>query len=71
MAQVSAVKRTTFGSNGPKNRVEIPVTQKPQPKADLLQKIQEKAYELFLQRNGAPGSAEQDWIQAEKIVKGL
>jgi hypothetical protein len=37
---------------------------------DLKQKIAEKAYELYLQRNGAPGSAEEDWRQAEKIIKG-
>jgi len=27
--------------------------------------IRQRAYEIFLSRNGAPGSAELDWLQAE------
>jgi len=27
--------------------------------------IRQRAYEIFLRRNGAPGSAELDWLQAE------
>ena len=71
MAQASTVKRTAFTSRLSKNREEVPVTQTPVPKVDTLKRIQEKAYELYLKRNGGPGSAEEDWAQAEKIVKGL
>jgi len=86
MKPASIVKRTTATSNGSKNKVEAQEIVKSQPKAETshpkaeashskaentLQKIQEKAYELFLQRNGAPGSAEEDWAKAEKIAKGL
>jgi hypothetical protein len=71
MAQSTTVKRTAFTSQIPKSRVEIPVTQTAKAKDEgaILKKIQEKAYELFLKRNGGPGSAEQDWAQAEKIVR--
>ena len=30
--------------------------------------VEQKAYELFLQRGGAQGDALQDWLEAEKIV---
>ena len=69
MAQAT-VKRTAFTSQAPKSKVEIPAVQKTASKEVSLQKIQEKAYELFLKRNGGPGSAEEDWALAEKIVKG-
>jgi Protein of unknown function (DUF2934) len=68
MAQAT-VKRTAFTSQAPK-KAEIPAAQKTASKEVSLQKIQEKAYELFLKRNGGPGSAEEDWALAEKIVKG-
>ena len=78
MRQESTIKRTAFTtSREPKNRVETPVEPKPivkaepQHKVSTLQKIQEKAYDLYLKRNGGPGSAEQDWAEAERIVKGL
>jgi hypothetical protein len=79
MKPANIVKRTTATSNGSKNKVEAPEVVKVHPKVEAphskaentLQKIQEKAYELYLQRNGAPGSAEEDWAKAEKIVKGL
>ena len=66
MAQAT-VKRTAFTSQAPK-KVETPAAQKTASKEVSLQKIQEKAYELFLKRNGGPGSAEEDWALAEKIV---
>jgi hypothetical protein len=70
MVQASAVKRTASVSRAPKNKIETPVERVTKSNGDLNQKIAEKAYELFLKRNGGPGSAEQDWAQAEKIVKG-
>lgn len=70
MRQTSTVKRTTEKTSSSQNRLEIPLPQTTSKKVDLTQKIAEKAYEIYLQRNGAPGSAEEDWIKAEKIVKG-
>ena len=86
MKQASAVKKTTVKSTkavkpvmasapaASKNRIETPspkTTKVTFSAEDFNKKVAEKAYELFLGRNGAPGSAEEDWIQAEKIVKGL
>jgi len=70
MAQASTIKRTVFTSQTPKNRVEVPTAPKAATKEVSLQRIQEKAYELYLKRNGGPGSAEEDWKQAERILKG-
>jgi hypothetical protein len=30
--------------------------------------IQMKAYEIYLQRNGAPGDPTEDWLTAEKLI---
>jgi len=84
MKQANILKKTTAAFNTAKSKVatseaktsfsnvETPQVKKSQPKTECsIQKIQEKAYELFLKRNGGPGSAEEDWAQAERIVKGL
>jgi len=70
MKQSSPVKRAAPKTSTSKIRFEIPVSSTTYSKEEYYQKVQEKAYELYLQRNGAPGSAEQDWLEAEKIVKG-
>ncbi len=69
MLQANTTKRTAGSSNVFKRGIEIPAAPKPQSKTVSLEKIQEKAYELFLKRNGGPGSAEEDWLKAEKILK--
>lgn len=71
MVQASTVKRTTASSKVPKSKIETPAEKPSKFNGNLNQKIAEKAYELFLKRNGAAGSPEGDWILAEKIVKGL
>ena len=84
MKQASIIKKTTVAFGSSKNKAAAPEAKTPAPVVEAavvkknhsktentLQKIQEKAYELFLQRNGGPGSAEEDWAKAEKIVKGL
>jgi len=60
--------------------MEIGNTKKKSPKrkavaqaiVDENQEIQEairlKAYEIYLERNGAPGDELEDWITAERIV---
>ena len=36
--------------------------------ATYEQRVQEKAYDLYLQRGGTQGDAMTDWLEAEKIV---
>lgn len=36
--------------------------------ATFNQRVQEKAYELYLNRGGAPGNELADWFEAEKII---
>ncbi len=38
--------------------------------SDLEGRIQERAYHIFLNRNGAPGEALGDWLQAERELTG-
>jgi hypothetical protein len=44
------------------------VTRKPRTakSAPTLEQIQVRAYEIYLERQGAPGSQIQDWLQAER-----
>lgn len=37
--------------------------------ADLNNEIRQRAYELFLERKGAPGDPARDWITAEREVR--
>lgn len=39
-------------------------------KEDLNKLIQKKAYELWEKRGRKPGHAMDDWLEAERIVKG-
>ncbi len=71
MIHASTIKRTTVTSHIPKTKVEPAVQKSSKSNGDLQQKIAVKAYELFLKRNGGPGNADQDWLDAERLVKGL
>jgi len=64
------MNRTTVQSPTPKNRFETPLKQTAYSKEDFNQKVQEKAYELFVARGYAHGYDLEDWLQAERIVKG-
>ena len=46
------------------------VVQQTQSLQSLEEKIRERAYELYLQRNGHGGSPEQDWLQATREICG-
>jgi Protein of unknown function (DUF2934) len=35
---------------------------------ELVEKIRERAYEIYLQRDGGPGSELDDWLRAEKEI---
>jgi hypothetical protein len=37
---------------------------------DLQKKIEQRAYQLFLERGSKPGHAMEDWIRAEKEING-
>ena len=37
---------------------------------DLQKKIQQRAYEIYLRRNKQSGRDMEDWIQAEREVRG-
>jgi len=70
MIQASTVKRTTVTSRVPKNRIETPLEKTTKAPADLSEKIAKKAYELYVARGCANGHDVEDWIKAEKIVRG-
>ncbi len=50
-----------------------PAARKPQTatvdSVNLEEEIRRRAYELFLQRNGAPGDPAADWVVAEREVR--
>ena len=56
-ARTSATSRTTTRS---KTKQAIGVTE---------DQIRERAYHIFLQRNGGPGDAHSDWQQAERELR--
>ena len=38
--------------------------------APTQEQIQRRAYEIYLQRDGAPGNPQEDWIRAERELRG-
>lgn len=38
------------------------------PKLSTHDKIARRAYEIFLERNGAPGNPLEDWVRAEREI---
>jgi len=70
MKQTTTMNRTTIQSPTPKNRFATPLKQTAYSKEDFNQKVQEKAYEFFVARGYAHGYDLEDWLQAERIVKG-
>lgn len=37
--------------------------------AELRQRVEQKAYELFQRRGGVPGHDIEDWLEAERLVR--
>ena len=70
MKQTSTMKRTAVKSPTSPNRFEAPLAQKASSKEDINQKVAQKAYELYVARGCANGFDVEDWIKAEKLVKG-
>lgn len=52
-------------TRSPAQRAEAPATR---PAVSPLE-IERRAYELYLLRGGAPGSALEDWLQAERDLR--
>src|SRR5580692_8966266 len=48
--------------NGSSTKSKSPSTKKLSPQ----QKIAQRAYEIYLERNGAPGNPLEDWVRAER-----
>lgn len=44
--------------------------QPPASEAGGIDRIRDRAYELYQKRGGAPGDAESDWYQAEAEING-
>ena len=53
----------TNGTDSPA-KSKSPSAKKPSPQ----QKIAQRAYEIYLERNGAPGNPLEDWVRAEREV---
>ena len=71
MKQATTVKRTTVKVAKSKNRIETPLEQPVKTNGDFNQKIQEKAYQLYVARGCKNGHDVEDWVEAERIIKGL
>ena len=71
MKQTSTMKRTADISPALKNRFDAPLAKAANPKADFNQKVAEKAYQLYVARGYANGHDVEDWLKAERIVRGL
>ena len=68
MRQTSTVKRAAVKSPA-KSRLEIPSAETTSVQGDFYQKVQEKAYALYVARGCADGYDVEDWLAAEQIVK--
>ena len=63
-AASSTNKSSARGSHGTE------LTAAPREAADLQVRIAKRAYELFEQRGGQDGYALEDWLQAEREIRG-
>jgi len=70
MKQTTTTKRTAVKVAKPKNRIETPLEQTVKIDENFYQKVQEKAYQLYVARGFKNGYDVEDWIEAERIVKG-
>ncbi|MGC2526464.1 MAG: DUF2934 domain-containing protein [Candidatus Acidiferrum sp.] len=50
--------------NGSSAKSKSPAAKKLSPQ----EKIAQRAYEIYLERNGAPGNPLEDWVRAEREV---
>jgi len=56
-SEPAELKRVIFGKGAPRPH-------------EIHQEIERRAYELYLQRGGGDGRAEEDWFQAERELRG-
>ena len=66
----TTIKRTSVKTSTPKNRLETPLTLTGYSTDNFYQKVQEKAYQLFVERGYTHGFDVEDWLSAEQIVRG-
>ena len=68
----SSRKRTASSTNKSSARGSraTELTAAPREAADLQVRIAKRAYELFEQRGGQDGYALEDWLQAEREIRG-
>ena len=60
-------KRTTSAAKISGHEMKLP---KPQG-TEVEQRIRQRAYELYLERGGQPGRADEDWRLAEEEIRGI
>lgn len=55
-----------------RRRAPLPASQEAEPKhlAVTEEDVRRRAYELYLERGAAPGNELDDWLRAEKQLKG-
>ena len=64
--QKTELRQSTF----PGQRSSLPTTQKESKRSTITEDdVRLRAYELYLQRAGAPGSDVDDWLQAERELR--
>lgn len=67
----TAKKTSPITNSGSQTSTPITAFESPAaPPSALEEKIRQRAYELFLERGGEDGYAEEDWIRAEAEVLG-
>jgi hypothetical protein len=62
-----AAKSTRIPEPPAKPQAKTPETDHP---SSIEERIRKRAHELYLQRGGHHGAHEEDWLQAEKEIRG-
>lgn len=57
--------RTSSNGSSPRTK------SKSAPKVSTHDQIAKRAYEIYLERNGAPGNPLEDWVRAEREITAL
>jgi len=68
--QVGQILRLSLEESMAKAKSPAPVEKKSKskPQLSVQEQIALRAYEIYLQRNGAPGDPMQDWVRAEQEI---
>lgn len=53
-------------------KISRPEMKLPKPSGtEVEQRIRQRAYELYIERGGGPGRADEDWRLAEEEIRGI